>query len=184
MFEFKLLVFLFCSAGLLWISRNPLRDIHSHGFYRFFAWETILVLVILNLDVWFFQPFRWNQIISWGLLSVSIFMVANGMLLLRRTGNPDPNRDDPTLIGLEKTTKLVTIGIYQYIRHPLYSSLFFLAWGAYFKQLSWIGVILGLVATIFLTLTAKMEETENINFFGETYEVYMNKTKMFVPFVF
>jgi protein-S-isoprenylcysteine O-methyltransferase Ste14 len=111
-------------------------------------------------------------------------MVVQGMLLLRQQGKPDPNRDDPALIGLEKTTELVTIGIYQYIRHPLYSSLFFLTWGAFFKHLSWIGLVIGLIATVFLTITAKIEETENIKFFGENYKEYLEKTKMIVPLIF
>jgi protein-S-isoprenylcysteine O-methyltransferase Ste14 len=183
-FQFKLVVFLLASLGIIWVSHKPLRDFRSHGFYRFFAWEAILALVLLNLDVWFFQPFQWYQLISWIFLIVSIFMVVQGMLLLRKIGKPDQNREEPSLLGLEKTTALVTIGVYKYIRHPLYSSLFFLAWGAFFKQLSWLGLILGLIATVFLTLTARIEEAENIKFFGETYKAYMQKTRMFVPLVF
>ena len=183
-FQIKLIIFVVASLGIIWVSRKPLRDFRSHGFYRFFAWEAILALVLLNLDYWFVQPFQWHQLISWVFLIVSLYMVIQGMILLRKIGKPDQNREDPALIGLEKTTELVTIGVYQYIRHPLYSSLFFLAWGVFFKQLSWLGLILGMSATIFLTLTAKIEETENIQFFGETYQAYLKKTKMFVPLIF
>jgi len=103
---------------------------------------------------------------------------------LRRVGKPDSERDDPSLIGIEKTTELVTVGAYRYIRHPLYSSLLFLAWGVFFKQPSWIGVSLAVTATFFLTMTAKMEEAENIRFFGAEYQSYMKQTKMFIPFFF
>jgi protein-S-isoprenylcysteine O-methyltransferase Ste14 len=183
-FQIKLMIFVLATLGIVWVSRSSLRDFRSHGFYRFFAWEFVLALVLLNLDAWFYQPLGWNQIISWIFLSTSIFMVVFGMILLRKIGKPDSNRYDPALIGLEKTTELVTIGVYRYIRHPLYSSLFFLAWGAFFKGPSWVGAIFGAVAAVFLTITARIEEIENIRFFGEGYKTYMKKTRMFVPFLF
>jgi protein-S-isoprenylcysteine O-methyltransferase Ste14 len=88
------------------------------------------------------------------------------------------------LFGIEKTTELVTAGVYRYIRHPAYSSLIFLAWGTFYKQPSWVGFSLAVIATSFLTMTAKMEEIENIKFFGDAYKSYMKKTKMFLPFLF
>ena len=88
------------------------------------------------------------------------------------------------LLDIEKTTELVTVGAYRYIRHPLYSSLLFLAWGAFFKNPSWVGIPLVLLAAFFLTMTAKVEETENVRYFGITYQNYMKNTKMFIPFLF
>ncbi|MFC1726412.1 methyltransferase family protein [candidate division KSB1 bacterium] len=90
----------------------------------------------------------------------------------------------PSLLGIEKTTVLVTTGAYRYIRHPLYSSLLFLTWGAFFKHLSLLGITLAVISTVFLVITAKIEETENLRFFGEAYQSYMKKTKMFIPFIF
>lgn len=105
------------------------------------------------------------------------------MQLFRQKGRIDQDRDDPSLVGIEKTTELVTSGVYGYIRHPFYSSLLFLAWGIFFKQITWVTLLLGIAATIFLILTAKKEEAENIEYFGEAYREYMQDTKMFIPFV-
>jgi protein-S-isoprenylcysteine O-methyltransferase Ste14 len=41
-----------------------------------------------------------------------------------------------------------------------------------------------MAATIFLILTAKIEEVENIAYFGEEYRAYMQKTRMFIPYIF
>jgi protein-S-isoprenylcysteine O-methyltransferase Ste14 len=98
-------------------------------------------------------------------------------------GKPDPSRDDSHLTKIEKTTKLVTIGIYGYIRHPLYSSLLFLTWGVFFKNPTPAGVSLAMVSSIFLFVTAKIEEVENLAYFGKVYRKYMEKTKMFIPFI-
>jgi protein-S-isoprenylcysteine O-methyltransferase Ste14 len=88
------------------------------------------------------------------------------------------------LYAFEKTTALVTTGIYAYIRHPLYSSLLLLTWGIFFKVLSFPGTALTLVATTFLIATAQIDEQECIRFFGNEYQEYMQKTKRFIPFLF
>ena len=86
-------------------------------------------------------------------------------------------------MGIEKTTQLVTSGLYHYIRHPFYSSLLFLAWGIVFKRIIWFEVFLAIIATFFLIMTAKKEEVENIEFFGDEYRAYMQTTKMFIPYL-
>jgi len=43
---------------------------------------------------------------------------------------------------------------------------------------------LAVAATVFLVATAKIEERENIRFFGAPYQQYMKGTKMFIPFMF
>jgi protein-S-isoprenylcysteine O-methyltransferase Ste14 len=180
----KIIVFLAASVGVIWVSWPSLRDYRSHGFYRFFAWEAILILIISNINYWISEPFSLHQIISWLLLVCSLFLVIQSVHLLRVVGKPDRDRVDPSLVGFEKTTELVTIGAYRYIRHPLYGSLLFLAWGAFFKHPSYWAVFWALAATFFLTVTAKIEEAENIRFFGDTYRDYMKQSKMFIPLLF
>ncbi|MFQ5754048.1 MAG: methyltransferase family protein [bacterium] len=183
-FQFKVIVFIAASAGIAWLSRTSLRNIRCHGFYRFFVWEAILVLILLNLDYWFYEPFSIHQIISWVMLIGCSYLVIHGVQSLQTLGKLDRKRIDPQLMGIEKTTELVTVGAYRYIRHPIYSSLLFLAWGVFFKHPSWAGITFAVLTTFFLTMTAKMEEAENINFFGAAYQSYLKQTKMFIPFLF
>jgi protein-S-isoprenylcysteine O-methyltransferase Ste14 len=180
----KLLVFLLGTIGLAYVSRASLLAPRSHGFHRFCNWEAILALALMNVDVWFQAPFSWNQIISWVLLTLAAFLVILGAVLLKGKGRPDPARGDKQLIGFEKTTALVTTGVYRYIRHPMYSSLLCLGWGIYFKRPSWPGLALALVATAFLVITARVEEAEDVRFFGSAYEAYRKRTKMFIPYLF
>lgn len=183
-FQLKIILFLVASAGLVWLSWLSLRNNRSHGFYRFFAFEVIVILILLNIDYWFYEPFSPHQIISWLLLIISLFLVIHGFQLLHKVGKPDSKRKDSSLIGIEKTTELVTVGAYRYIRHPIYSSGLFGIWGVFFKHPSWLGFFLAAITTFFLTITAKIEEAENISFFGDAYKSYMKKTKMFIPFIF
>jgi protein-S-isoprenylcysteine O-methyltransferase Ste14 len=172
------------SIVLLLISRKSLKSALSHGFYRFFAWEVVLGLVVLNFRIWFVDPFSWNQVISWILLCGSIPVLILGTGKLKKAGHPDPTRQDESLIAFEKTTRLVTTGIYRHIRHPLYCSILLLSWGVVFKNPSLLTILLGLAATLFLVMTAKADEKECVNYFGQEYSDYMSRTRMFIPFLF
>lgn len=176
---------LFAAVSVLfaWISRHALRKPHSHGFYRFFAWECILALVLINFPVWTVDPFAPHQLLSWALLGASVFLVVDGLRLLQRDGRPGSARTDAELLSFERTSQLVTSGTYRYIRHPMYASLILLAWGAFFKQVSWTGAALASGASVALLLTALRDEAECIAHFGEAYAEYMGTSKRFVPFL-
>jgi len=181
----KLVFFVFVSSGIIYLSRGSLLKPHSHGFFRFFSFEFILTLFLLNVEHWFSNPFFWHQIISWFLLIISLIPLVFGVHSLVKKGKPVNQREgDPQLLSFEKTSVLVTTGIYHYIRHPLYSSLLFLTWGIAFKLPGLLSILLALVISVFLFATAKADEAECIRFFGSDYQVYMTHTKMFVPLVY
>lgn len=181
----KIISFIIGSVFLVTVSRKSLPHPRSHGFYRFFAWECMLALFLLNVDFWFRDPFAWNQILAWTLLIACIVPLVFGVQALRSRGKPVVSRTgDESLLAFEKTTQLVTSGIYKYIRHPLYSSLFLLMWGISFKSLSLASISFALLATLFLLLTAKADEAECVKFFGSAYSDYMKTTRMFIPYVF
>ncbi len=166
------------------ISWRPLHNPRSHGFHRFFAFEGILVLILLNVPFWLKNPFSPFQLVSWTLLFLSILFVIQGFYLLKKLGGSRDRGIRSENYAFESTINLVTDGIYKYIRHPMYSSLLLLAWGVYLKHTTIFGGIVVLIATAFLVATAKMEERENVSFFGPRYEEYIKKTKMFVPYLF
>lgn len=178
----RLAIFAIGTVLLIAISWNSLTKPYSHGFYRFFAWECILLLFVVNVNYWFRNPFAWYQLIAWILLIASLVPLGFGVHSLRARGKPVRQREgDNSLYAFEKTTSLVTTGVYKYIRHPLYSSLLFLAWGIFFKLPSLTGLALTAVATAFLYATAKTDEAECVQFFGNEYQEYMKHTKMFIP---
>ena len=138
----RLLIFAGATVLLAWVSRGPLSVPRSHGFPRFFAWECMLALLLLNFvsaRQWFADPFSARQVVSWVLLFGSIVPAVPGMYQLRLHGTPSAARpSDAPLFDFEKTTRLVTTGVYRYIRHPLYGSLLWLTWGVFWKRPSWL----------------------------------------------
>jgi len=49
--------------------------------------------------------------------------------------------------------------------------------------MSGIAVILAAAVTVLLVVMAKLEEKENLRYFGEKYQDYMENTKMFIPYL-
>jgi len=180
----RITLFILLSIFLVVFSWRPLRNPRYHGFYRFLAFEAILILILLNIPYWIRSPLSLLQLVSWLLLACSIFFVFQGFYLLSKLGGYKARENTSETFAFEDTAVLVTDGIYKYIRHPLYSSLLLLAWGAYLKHISLYVTIAVLFATAALIATAKIEERENISFFGSKYETYIRKTKMFIPCLF
>jgi protein-S-isoprenylcysteine O-methyltransferase Ste14 len=165
------------------LSRRSLRRPASHGFYRLFAFLAILAIIPLAIPHWFERPWCARQLVSWVLLFGCIYPAVQGILLLRRRGRPSAPDPETGLLAFENTSSLVTTGIYRYIRHPMYASLLYLAWGVALKSLTPLSVALALVASAALVATAKAEEAENLARFGAAYRDYMRHTRLFVPFI-
>lgn len=103
---------------LLHISRKSLLKFNEHGFCRFFVFDSILLLILLNIPFWFINPFSLLQIISWVLLIISAILVFQSFYLLKKRGGIRDRKNDTTNYNFENTTVLVKDGIYKYIRHP------------------------------------------------------------------
>lgn len=166
------------------ISWRSLRNPRSHGFYRYFVFEGIAALVLYNQPVWFDQPFSGLHTLSWLLLIISVVLVVSGVGLLRRVGGQRERQSSPENLSFENTQHLVVDGLYRYIRHPMYASLLFLAWGAFLKRIDLLTLVVVSLVTLALYLTAKVEERENAAFWGADYATYKLRSRMFIPFIF
>ena len=114
---------------------------------------------------------------------IAIMFVFLALYQLKRMGGKRASTTNPENYSFENTNKLVSSGIYKYIRHPMYSSLFFLTSGAFLKHSTWYGLVPAFAASVFIYMAVKKEEKENISYFGEAYKEYIQKTKMFIPFI-
>ncbi len=180
----QIVIFILGTIIIILISRRSLKNIKVHGFYRFFVFEFILILILLNFPYWFVKPFAVQQIFSWLFLLISLYLLFQSVYLFRKLGGSSSRQNDSANYDFENTSNLVKKGIYKYIRHPMYSSLLFLCLGALCKNISVLSTLLAIIVILFLILTAKVEEKENMQFFGSSYSNYIKESKMFIPFLF
>ena len=83
-----------------------------------------------------------------------------------------------------KEHKLVTNGIYRYVRHPLYTvgSSMFISFGMMADN--WFIAALGILAFIGMAVRTPKEEANLIEKFGDEYREYMKRTGRFLPKLF
>lgn len=170
-------LFVAFSAAFVVISRHALLEPGSHGFFRFFAAEFTLLVALMNR-----VPVG-DHTIPQILLLLSGALAILGFIDLRRFGRATTERDERALLAFERTTELVTGGVFRYIRHPMYASLIALAWAFFFRDPSWTAGLLALLATHFCHLTARADEAECLAYFGQPYAEYMAQTRRFVPYL-
>lgn len=180
----RIVVFLVLSIPVVILSWRSLSRARGHGFYRFFAWECILWLFASSFTVWFADPASPGQLASWLLLVISALMVVSGAVSMHKRGKADGSRNDDSLFRFEQTTNLVETGIFSKIRHPLYGSLIVLAWAIFLKNPSAELAAVAAAASLLLYLTARADEKECTDYFGDAYRHYMKRTKMFIPLIF
>lgn len=172
----RIWIFLLINLWILYISRHSFSRPQTHGFYRFFAFETVLIMALANAGVWFLNPFSVPQIFSWLCLSASALLALHGYYMLKVAGRPKERFED--------TTILVQAGAYRYIRHPMYASLLLLGAGVLLKGPSLVNAALLVGLLAFVTMAGRVEEGENLERFGQYYAEYMSSTKMFIPFIY
>jgi protein-S-isoprenylcysteine O-methyltransferase Ste14 len=83
---------------------------------------------------------------------------------------------------IKENHELVTHGIYQYIRHPIYIGLFFMLVGGELVVQSYL-VFVYMCILGGMYWQGRREEVLLKNHFGKTYYDYMKRSKMFIPFV-
>ena len=80
--------------------------------------------------------------------------------------------------------KPVTGGIYSISRHPMYVGTFLINIGISISCLSWIFLLVAIVAMFLENSLAAMEERWCLEKYGDAYQLYMNSTPKWIGFWF
>ena len=118
--------------------------------------------------------------IFYNALSLYIFIVGLGIglwaLLHNKLGNFNIQPK------LKENAKLITTGIYAYIRHPMYFSVFVMMLGLVIATPTLYEIFFFILLLVALYLKAKKEEALWIEDNAD-YVAYKQRTKYFIPFV-
>jgi len=142
----------------------------------FVAWQVIPVIYVLTpwLDFADYHLPTWT-----GWVGTAIFALA--LWLLWRSYADLGRNWSPTLQIMEEHS-LVTHGVYQYVRHPIYAALW--PWGIAQPLLlqNWIAgfALLAIFIPLYL-LRVPREEQMMLEHFGEQYGEYMSRTRRVIP---
>jgi len=152
--------------------------------------QTVFFVVsgLLGMALLLFMPFcdrhgiavlpdyQWIRYLGLGLSALGGFVAFLSVLNLGRQYSPE--------VTIQSEHKLITTGLYHYIRHPRYLGLFVLILGFALIFRAWVGVILDLVLLGALIWRISDEEKMLHQEFGEGWEVYVRHTWRLLPYIF
>ncbi len=108
-------------------------------------------------------------------------VMAGGLWLFWRS-HADLGKNWSVTLELDENHRLVTHGVYKYLRHPMYASFFLLAIGQALLLNNWVAGWAALVATTVLYwVRLPHEESMMVEFFGDDYVNYRKQTSSLIP---
>ncbi|MGE5123312.1 MAG: methyltransferase family protein [Acidobacteriaceae bacterium] len=87
-------------------------------------------------------------------------------------------------VTIQPGHRLITWGVYRFIRHPRYLGIILLAIGVSLVFRSWIGLIATIVFSAILLFRIQDEETTMHQEFGVEWEVYRQRSWRLLPYVY
>ncbi len=148
-----------------------------YNLFSFISFLPILYLVATLPDAPLYSiptPISYLMILGQG---IGIVLLIVGVL----------QTDTLSFVGLrqlfeeEKSSTLVTRGLYRFVRHPLYTAGLLILWLS--PQVTVNSFTMYLGATIYILIGAYFEERKLLREFGEAYAEYKSKTPMLIPWV-
>jgi protein-S-isoprenylcysteine O-methyltransferase Ste14 len=114
-----------------------------------------------------------------GWIGAAIF--APAVFLLWRS-HADLGRNWSQTLELREGHRLVTRGVYEYVRHPMYAAFFLWGFAQPLLLHNWIAGWSHLASfSLLYFFRVRREERMMLDEFGEKYQAYMNKTGRIVP---
>ena len=164
-----------------WRSVKPAQEVawKASGF----RWTMLWILVVLLLPKHSLQfltaaatPTGALEILGLGLavMGLLIALVARKTLADNWSSN----------IEFKKNHRLITDGIYGYVRHPIYTGIISMGLGSILVDQSLFVILLFIGVTAFLLFKMNKEETLLQKHFPKEYTEYKKKTKALFPFIY
>lgn len=114
-------------------------------------------------------------------LVLGIACLAVGLWLFHRS-HADLGTNWSISLEVREKHSLVTHGVYQHVRHPMYAGLFFYSVGQMLALPNWVAGPSYLVPfTLLFALRVRKEEQMMLDEFGDEYAAYMARTKRLIP---
>jgi protein-S-isoprenylcysteine O-methyltransferase Ste14 len=139
--------------------------------------QILLPFLWLCFDIFSFADYRLHPLA----LVVGILTLISGLWLFQRS-HADLGDNWSVSLEVREKQKIVSNGVYKYIRHPMYSGLFLYGGAQAFLLSNWIIGPAGVVTfAILYSGRIRSEEKMMLEQFDEEYSTYMRATKRLIP---
>jgi protein-S-isoprenylcysteine O-methyltransferase Ste14 len=148
----------------------------------------LLVLAPLLFGMFFFLPFADRR-------SIGVMMAGQGFrwlglvlyglgLVLTSWARAALGRMYSGQVTIQKSHQLIKIGLYRYVRHPVYLGMLCSALGLSFLFRSWIGLAVMIPIVGGLLFRIRDEEAALHKEFGSEWETYCQQSWRFIPYLY
>ena len=148
----------------------------------------LLVLAPLLFGMFFFLPFADRR-------SIGVMMAGEGFrwlglvlyglgLVLTSWARAALGRMYSGQVTIQKSHQLIKLGLYRYIRHPVYLGMLCSALGLSFLFRSWIGLVAMVPILVGLLFRIRDEEAVLHKEFGSEWEAYCQQSWRFIPYLY
>ena len=150
-------------------------------FYLNFA---IIGFFVIAYDFWKIQGLRFQYlfvVVGFVLVIIGGSFRIKSRVALKKAGFGIVNSYKLQIVGGQR---LVTDGIYSFIRHPLYLGEMTRNLGFAVLFASLYGFVFMVIANSFLIVRISIEERMLLDEFGTEYEEYRRRTKKLIPYIY
>lgn len=185
----RLLTLFFLSARFLyWIITERKADAEKQKSKPVSVWAitkrvvtqmlgVVIGVQLLGVEIVSFPKDTNIQLIGLGIVVLGVFV---SVVARRELG---ANWTHAAEYQIKKGHELVTSGIYKYIRHPIYTGFILSVVGAELVASSYLVIPLFFILLVHAYVQAKKEEGILKKEFGQKYTAYMERSQMFVPYI-
>ncbi|HEY9211517.1 MAG TPA: protein-S-isoprenylcysteine O-methyltransferase [Ancylobacter sp.] len=140
----------------------------------------IMPLLWATSHLWDFANYPYSPI----QFALGTLVFAFSLWLFRRT-HVDLGKNWSVTLEIKDTHKLITGGVYRYVRHPMYSAFFLWALAQLILIPNWVAGPAGFIGFgILFAFRIGREEKMMLDTFGEEYRAYSARTARLVPGIF
>ncbi len=141
----------------------------------------VLVPVVYVATGWpSFADYGFNPVQAW----IGVLTIIAALVLFRVT-HKQLGRMWSITLELREGHRLVTNGLYAYVRHPMYSSFTLFALAQLLLLPNWVAGLAGpLGFGILFFMRVPQEERVMIETFGDEYRDYMKRTARIIPWIY
>ncbi len=140
-------------------------------------------IIFLSASLYDFYILQWTLYEAETFYYLGIVLFITGYAL-RLTSRILLHKQFSVFVALQKEHKLITTGIYKYVRHPIYTAGIISFIGFILLTNSTLGILTGLLLVLpALLYRIHIEEKMLIAHFGDEYVEYKKKVKALIPWV-
>jgi protein-S-isoprenylcysteine O-methyltransferase Ste14 len=119
----------------------------------------------------------------WAIVAGIVIFVF-GLWVFRRS-HKDLGRNWSVTLEIRDKHKLISGGLYRFIRHPMYASFLLIGLAQAFLLPNWVAGLSGLVGfAVLFFMRVGVEERMMLDAFGEEYRIYSGRTKRIIPYIY